>query len=146
LNYINVSERKDVEIPDNGKDAFMLPQVGISIPLYRNKYKAMVKEKQIQQESVLYAKEDAANKLLTELDQGYRDYLDADRRLPLYLGLVGVARQSLDILVAEYTSAGIDFEEILRMGRQLLKYELELETARADQNTSVAFINYLMAK
>ena len=146
LNYINVSERKDVEIPDNGKDALMLPLVGIRIPLYRNKYKAMVKEKQIHQESVQFAKEDTANKLLTELDKGYRDYLDADRRLPLYLNLVEIARQSLDIMVAEYTSAGIEFEEILRMGRQLLKYELELETARADQNTSVAFIDYLMAK
>ena len=106
----------------------------------------MVKEKQIQQESVLFAKEDATNKLSTELEKGYRDYLDADRRVPLYLDLVGLARQSLDILVAEYTSAGKDFEEILRMDRQLLKYELELETARADQNTSVAFINYLMGK
>lgn len=146
LNYINVKERSGLEIPDNGKDALVLPQMGVRIPMYRNKYKAMVKEKQIQQESVQFTKEHAANKLSTELEKGYRDYLDADRRVPLYLELVGLARQSLDILVSEYTSAGKDFEEILRMDRQLLKYELELETARADQNTSVAFINYLMGK
>jgi len=32
------------------------------------------------------------------------------------------------------------------MDRQLLRYELELEKARADQNTFVAFINYLTGK
>jgi len=32
------------------------------------------------------------------------------------------------------------------MDRKLLKYELELEKARADQNTTVAYINFLMGK
>ncbi|MCZ6900119.1 MAG: hypothetical protein O7F74_07760, partial [Bacteroidetes bacterium] len=63
-----------------------------------------------------------------------------------YQRLYGLAKQSLDILLAEYTSAGSDFEEILRMDRQVLKYALELEKARADQNTSVAYIQYLMGK
>lgn len=146
LNYINIKKRPGLDFSDNGMDAFILPQVGVRIPLYRNKYKAMVKEKQIQQESVQFARQDVTNKLHTDLDKGYRDYLDADRRLPLYLGLTDLARQSLDLLIVEYTSAGKDFEEILRMDRQLLKYELELERARTDQNTAVAYINYLMGK
>ena len=41
MNYVNISERTNIELPNNGKDAIMLPQVGIQIPLYRNKYKAM---------------------------------------------------------------------------------------------------------
>ncbi len=146
LNYINVQERSDVTIADNGKDAFILPQVGVRIPLYRKKYQAMIKEKEIKQQAIRYEKEDTSNKLATNLEEGYKDYLGANRRIVLYQRLYGLAKQSLDILLAEYTSAGSDFEEILRMGRQVLKYALELEKARADQNTSVAYIQYLMGK
>ncbi|MCZ6900575.1 MAG: TolC family protein [Bacteroidetes bacterium] len=146
LNYINVQERTDVTIADNGKDAFILPQVGVRIPLYRKKYQAMIKEKEIKQQAIRYEKEDTSNKLATNLEEGYKDYLGANRRIALYQRLHGLAKQSLDILMAEYTSAGSDFEEILRMGRQVLKYALELEKARADQNTSVAYIQYLMGK
>jgi len=146
LNYINVQERTDVTIADNGKDAFILPQVGVRIPLYRKKYQAMIKEKEIKQQAIRYEKEDTSNKLATNLEEGYKDYLGANRRIALYQRLYGLANQSLDILMAEYTSAGKDFEEILRMGRQVLKYALELEKARADQNTSVAYIQYLMGK
>ena len=64
----------------------------------------------------------------------------------LYHRLIAYATQSLDILVAQYTAAGVDFEEVLRMERQLLRYELELEKARADQNTYVAYINYITGK
>jgi len=146
LNYINVSERSGVSISDNGNDALVLPQIGVKIPLYRNKYRAMVKEKQIQQESIEFAKENASNALITELEKGFRDYLDAERRLFLYKGLSGLANQSLDILVAEYSSAGRDFEEVLEMDQQFLKYALELEKARGDQNTAIAYLNYLMGK
>ncbi len=146
LSYINVQERSGVDIPDNGKDALIFPQVGVRIPLYRNKYRAMVKEKQLLKTSTSDAKEDRTNRLTTQLEKTWRDYLDADRRIGLYLNLTNFANQSLDILVAQYTTAGTDFEEMLRMDRQLLRYELELEKARADQNTSVAFINYLTGK
>jgi len=144
--YINVGERPDVEIPDNGKDAFLLPQIGVRIPIYRSKYRSMIKERQIQQESVELARENKANELSADLERGYRDYLDAQRRISLYRDLTALSEQSLDLLIAEYTSANEDFEELIRMDRQVLKYELELEKARGDINTAVAFLDYLRGK
>ena len=52
----------------------------------------------------------------------------------------------MEILITGYSTAGKDFEELLRMERMILKYSLELEKARADQNTAVAYLNYLMGK
>lgn len=146
MNYINISERTGIELPDNGKDAIMLPQVGIKIPLYRNKYNAMINEASLQKEAVQFEKENTSNVLETYFEKGYRDYLDGVRRVKLYIQLLTFANQALNILVADYTSAGKDFEEVLRMEKKVLKYELELEKARADQNTAVAYINYLMGK
>ena len=146
FSYTNISERSGVDIPDNGKDALIFPQVGVRIPLYRKKYQSMVKEKELLKTSVNYKKEDKENELETALEASWRDYSDAVRRVGLYQRLIQYATQSLDILVAQYTTAGSQFEEVLRMERQLLRYELELEKARADQNTFVAYINYLTGK
>ena len=33
-----------MEVPGNGDDAFVFPQIGLSVPLYRSKYKAMIKQ------------------------------------------------------------------------------------------------------
>ncbi len=81
--------------------------------------------------------------MTTALEKAWRNYQDAVRRVRLNLKLASLANQSLNILVAEYTSAGKNFEEILRMERKVLRYDLELEKARADQNTSAAFVKYL---
>ena len=91
-------------------------------------------------------KDDRTNELRTLLEKTFRDYDDGVRRVALYEQLQRYARQALDILIAEYTSTATNFEEIIRMDRKLLKYELELEKARADQNTAYAYIEYLMDK
>ena len=146
MSYINISERSDMMLTDNGKDAIILPQIGVRIPLYRSKYKAMVKEAELRKEAVQFEKENTTNQFQTDFEKAYRDYLDAKRRMKLYRHLLMLSVQARDILIADYTSAGEDFEEVLRMERKILKYALELEKARADQNTEVAYINYLMGK
>jgi outer membrane protein, heavy metal efflux system len=146
MSYINVKKRDDVDIPDNGKDAFMLPQIGLSIPIFGKRYESMEKEKALLKESVRLQKENKENQLQTDLEVWYKDYRDAARRAVLYQKLTGIARQTLSLLVSEYSTNGSDFEELLRMDRQLLKYELELEKARADRNTTIAYINYLTGK
>lgn len=145
LNYTFVGDRVGYAGDDNGRDV-ILPTIGVKIPLYRKKYDALIKEKEIAKESVTLKKENLTNELKTNLANGFRDYDDAVRRVGLYIKLSKYARQALDILMAEYTSAETSFEEVIRMDRKLLKYELELEKARADQNTTVAYINYLMGK
>ena len=146
FSYTSISPRTDMDVPDNGKDALIFPQVGVRLPVNRGKYRSMIKEKELLKTSVNYKKEDKENELETVLEQTWRDYADARRRVELYNRLIAYATQSLDILVAQYTAAGADFEEVLRMERQLLRYELELEKARADQNTFVAYINYITGK
>ncbi len=145
LNYTFVGDRPGYTGDDNGRDV-ILPTIGVKIPLYRKKYDALIKEKEIAKQSVSLKKDNLTNELKTKLADGFRDYDDAVRRVELYIQLSKYARQALDILMAEYTSAETNFEEVIRMDRKLLKYELELEKARADQNSSVAYINYLMGK
>ena len=145
LNYTIVSKLDGYTGEGNGKDV-ILPTIGVKIPLYRKKYQSLVLEKQIARESAVLKKDDRTNELRTLLEKTFRDYDDGVRRVALYEQLQRYARQALDILIAEYTSTATNFEEIIRMDRKLLKYELELEKARADQNTAYAYIEYLMGK
>lgn len=144
LNYVIVGERTGVDIPDNGKDAFLLPQVGISLPIYRKKYTSRIKEKQVMREAVQFKKENKVNELNTILENRLKDYYNANRKLELFELLTDLSLQSLDILVIEYSSAGNDFDEVLQMERQLLKFQLEYIKAQADLNISIAYIKYLM--
>jgi outer membrane protein TolC len=129
-----------------GTDAFVFPKVGITIPLYRSKYRAMVNEVVYLQEAKEFEKIDKINFLETILEESWKDYLDSDRRIRLYINQQGLAKQSLKLLETEYATGNKDFEEILRMERKLLTYGLELEKARSDKQAAISFINYLMGR
>ena len=129
-----------------GTDALVFPKIGLTIPLYRNKYKAMVNEVMYRTEAKDFEISDKENLLESIFENAWTEYQDADRRIRLYDSQLGLARQSIKLLETEYSTGNKNFEEILRMERRLLKYELELEKGRADKQASIAFINYLTGK
>ncbi len=131
---------------ESGKDAIVFPMVGISVPLYRKKYTSMVKEATLMQESTESSKLNKINALESTFEKANTDYKDADRRISLYRGQSDKASKSLSILRTAYETEGKNFEEVLRMERQLLTYKLELEKARTDKDAAIAFMNYLMGR
>ena len=144
LSYTIVGENDMSTAVDNGNDAFVFPSVGISIPLYRKKYKAMVKEAEYLQEGEILRREDKKNDLTTIYENTSKDFNDGDRRIALNKKQSEIAKKVLDILITSYSTDAKDFEEVLRIERQLLKYELSYQRALADKNAAVAFIYYLL--
>ena len=129
-----------------GTDAFVFPTVGITIPLYRNKYKTMVQEVAYLESAKSKEQVNKANMLENLFEGGWKDYQDADRRIRLYKDQLELAYMSMDLLETEYTTSSTNFEEVLRMERKVLKYNLELEKAKADKQAAISFITYLMGK
>jgi cobalt-zinc-cadmium efflux system outer membrane protein len=129
-----------------GTDAFVFPTVGVTIPLYRNKYKAMVQEVIYLETAKSDEKANKSNVLETLFEGGWKDYLDGDRRIELYLSQLGLAQNSMTLLEIEYSTGNKNFEEILRMERKVLTYNLELEKAKADKQAAISFITYLMGR
>ncbi len=129
-----------------GTDAIMLPTVGITLPLYRNKYKSMLNEAVYMETAKQEEKINKQNVLETVFEQTWKDFSDAKRRAVLNENQAGLARKSLKLLETEYITNSKNFEELLRMERKLLIYELELEKARADKQAAISFISYLMGK
>jgi outer membrane protein TolC len=146
LGYNIVGKNNASSFSDNGKDVFMFPSVGIKIPLYRKKYKSLIKEAKYQQEGATSQIEDKKNTLNSIYETTYKDFSDGDRRITLNLKQTEIAKKVLDILITSYSTDAKDFEEVLRIERQLLKYELAYEKALTDKNAAIAFMNYLIGQ
>jgi outer membrane protein TolC len=142
VQYMNMSKRSG-EFPNNGKDMYLFPELGVMIPLYRKKYSAMVNEAKYKSEAATYQKIDMTNELISEMEMNYRDYSNAQRSVVLYARLFNLSKNAKELLLSSFSAAGTDFEEVLRMQKQELMYALTLEETRGMLNTSVAYINYL---
>lgn len=145
LEYAIISEGSSTA-NNAGQDAFVFPKVGLTIPLYRSKYKAKVQEVIYLQEAKIHERTDKENTLNVLFESIWKDYLDAERRHDLYQNQSELAQKSLSILESNYANSSIDFEEILRMERKLLLYALEYQKAVADKEAAKAFIYYLQGK
>lgn len=130
----------------SGKDAFVFPSVGISIPINRKKYNAMIQEVVHLSEAKDAEKEQQINKLENLLEKIWANYLDADRRIHLYIQQKALAQKSLNIIEMDYATSNKNFEELLRIEKLLLKFDLLQEKAISDKQSSIAFIEYLMSK
>lgn len=128
---------------DAGQDAFMFPKIGLTIPLYRKKYKAKVEEVIYLQRAKANEKEAQENTLTLLFEDVWKEYQDALRRTVLYREQEDLAEKSLSILESEYATNNLNFEEILRMDHKLLQYGLENQKAIADARAAIAFIHYL---
>lgn len=143
LGFINVAENPLSTAKDNGKNAFF-PSIGLSIPIYRNKYKAMLKETVLLREGAESEKKEKENKLNTLNKRVLKDYKNSDRRIALNAKQARIAKKVLDVLLTSYSTDAKDFEEVLRMERKLLIYQLAYQKALTDKNAATAFINYLL--
>jgi len=145
LDYVMVGERSDMSVTDNGKDVFM-PMVSVSIPLFRAKYKAAVKEAQLAQENYALQKQEVKNTLISEYESTWFRITQQYELLELYQQQITTTQQSLDLLFTTYGNSGKEFEEVLRMQQQLLKYQNLMAKALAEYKIAVQKINYLTSK
>jgi len=148
MDYLFIGESSNPALGPNesGRDAMMLPMVGITIPLYRKKYTSQVREAVFMQEAKQNQQIEKINVLETIFEKANTDFKDSKRRIDLHDQQLKLAGKALNILETEYATDSKNFEEILRMERQVLLHNLELEKSRSDLNASVAFITYLMGK
>lgn len=150
LDYIMVGEREDLASgasvpPDNGKDAIM-PMVTVSLPIFRGKYKATVKEAQLMQESYSLQKTELANSLNSNYEMAKFEVQQQIDLISLFGQQIKESEQVLNLLFTSYGNSGKEFEEVLRMQQQLLKYDKLKITAHSQYRIALAKLNYIIAK
>jgi outer membrane protein TolC len=145
LDYVIVGKRNDVSMPDNGKNVLM-PMVSASIPIFRKKYKAAEKEAQLMQEGYSFQKEETINSLTSNYESAWFQIQQQKELIDLYKEQILETGQTLNLLFSAYGNSGKEFEEVLRMQQQLLKYEKMMATAEVQYHVAIAKLNYITAK
>jgi outer membrane protein TolC len=84
LNYMIFSPPGNDAVSMGGNNMFM-PMVTMTIPIYRQKYRAREREARLSRESVLSSRENLANELSIQLSEVLRNLADAERRMDLYI-------------------------------------------------------------
>lgn len=129
----------------NGKDMIM-PMVKVTLPVYRKKYKAMQAEASLLKSATRQEFQAAANNLQAEYYEARQLFEDAGRRMKLYENQGQLTQKSLDIMIKTFSVSVAGLTEVLQLRQQMLGYEFRQVEAVADYNTSVAWLNKLMAK
>lgn len=151
VDYILIGEREDLpagspNIPvDNGKDAIM-PMVSVTLPIFRGKYRASVREAQLMQERYAFQKNEVANRLTASFQSAVYELNRQQDLVELLDRQILESQQALNLLFTAYGNSGKDFEEVLRMQQQLLQFNKLKITALTQHRLAAAQLEYITAK
>ncbi|MEZ4780132.1 MAG: TolC family protein [Flavobacteriaceae bacterium] len=142
LDYINVSERPNMDFSDNGKDIVM-PMVSVSIPIFNKKYKSITKQNELEQQEITAQKQERLNTLETLLSKAINECISARISYATQTKNLKQAKDAEGILIKSYETGTIDFNDVLDIQELQLKFQMnQIESIRTYYVQST-IINYL---
>ncbi len=145
VEYMIMEPGSAMSASDHRKGVFM-PMASVTLPIFRAKYKAAVKEAQLLQESYSFQKEDLINSLKSSYEMSWFEIRQQQELITLFDEQVIESEQTLRLLFSAYGNSGKDFEEVLRMQQELLKYKKMKASAMANYHTALAQLEYITSK
>lgn len=143
LDYIAVSERPNLNFSDNGKDIVM-PMVSVSIPIFNNKYKSKTKQNELLQKEINFQKQNKLNRLETLLDKAVKKSNSARISYNTQAKNLKQAKNAETILVKNYETGTIDFNDVLDIQELQLKFQINQIESIKTYYLKRTIINYLI--
>ncbi|WJJ96275.1 TolC family protein [Algibacter luteus] len=143
LDYINVSERPDMNFSDNGKDIVM-PMVSVSIPIFNKKYKSQTKQNELEQQEITAQKQERLNTLETLLSKTINERISARISYETQTKNLKQAKDAEDILIKSYETGTIDFNDVLDIQELQLKFQMNQIESIKGYYVQSTIINYLI--
>lgn len=145
LDYLPVTARDNLDFSDNGKDVLM-PMVSVSIPIFNNRYKSISKQNDLRQQEIETQKQQRLNvlesafaKAISQRNQARITYNTQNKNLKQ-------ARNAEEILIKNYETGTIDFNDVLDIQELQLKFQINQISAISTYYMQSAVINYLITK
>lgn len=138
LDYIFTGQAMNRDTPGSGDDPVML-NFGITLPLWRDKYDAGVREAIARRLATAHDRADETNRLGAAIERALFEHTDAHRRVRLYeQTLIPKAEESLRASLAGFRAGDTSFLDLLDTERSLLEFAVASERARADRGKALA--------
>ncbi|MGE3556340.1 MAG: TolC family protein [Candidatus Obscuribacterales bacterium] len=146
VNYINTGPARTPGVPGSGMDSVQA-RVALTLPIWRDLYRAQIKEAQQRASRVQNEREDLKNRLEAQLEEALFQLKEGDRRIILYRDtLLPELNLLLETTQRGYEVGKEDVLTLVDVERQLLDIQLILERAYTDRAQAVAEIDWLVGK
>ncbi|MDQ7013049.1 MAG: TolC family protein [Planctomycetota bacterium] len=144
VDYIVTNDAAGASFPESGDDPILL-RFGLSLPVWREKYDAGVRESIARRLAIAGDRHAEANRIAAGIHRAWFEHTDADRRVKLYeLTLIPKAEESLRASLAGFRAGDTSFLDLLDTERTLLEFSIAAERARADRGKALARLNTLV--
>ena len=144
LEYIATDDASNSAIAESGDDPVMLT-FGISLPIWREKYDAGVRESIAKRLSVSRNHDAQGNTIDARIYKAWFEHTDADRRVMLYEdSLLPKAQELLSASLGGIRAGSLDYLDMLDTQQTLLELSISAQRARADRGKALATINRLV--
>lgn len=107
------------------RDEFM-PMLSISLPIFRNKYKARIAEAELLSEAYEFEKKWSVQKLSTERIRLRNEILQLELEKEVFEAQIKKAERARELMLNYYSTSGQDFQELLRIQQEELGYKQQL--------------------
>ncbi len=144
VDYVETGRSRFPGVVGTGRDPVMVTGAA-SLPLWRGKNRAGVREAQARRESVKLKREETENRLLAEIRLALYKLRDAERKIGLFGGtLLPLAQNSLEVAEQAYRAGRSDFMQLIEAQRMLLDVRLSYQRAVADREQRLAEVEMLI--
>lgn len=146
LDYIAIGDAIDPTMEDSGKDPWII-NVSINLPIWFGKNSSQRNQAAANLEMAKNSLMSVEKRLITYAERVLFEFQDAERKIDLYqLGLIPKAEQLLNTTYTSYQTGEIDFLNVIDAQRQLLNFQLELESALVVRAKKIAELEMLIGE
>lgn len=144
VDYSIISKRTDANPEMNGQDAIM-PMLTVTLPIFRNKYKAAKKEAEWMQVQVEAQQQAKKNNLQSSYEMTLYELHQADKLMDLYENQLERIDQATKLYVSGFANNRANFEEILTMNQQKILIQTQQLEALKNGFIAQAQLEYLLS-
>ncbi|MCB0517342.1 MAG: TolC family protein [Lewinellaceae bacterium] len=146
LQYMPLAKRANSDIPPNTGRDMVMPMFSVTVPIWKKKYNAAVEERRLMQAMYADMKQDMQNDLAAMYEMTFYELEKMAQMVELLNLQMVKTQQAIDLLMAAYSNAGQDFEEVLRLQQQLFRYRTEKVSAQTEYQLMLVKLDYLTGK
>ena len=103
-----------------------MPRVSVKIPLRKQKYAAKEREEALKIAILEVKKDDLVSRFMAMIDKAFTDHEIAQLRIDLYEKQMTITQSAINILEANYSAKGNNFDELLQLEKELIDYDLKI--------------------
>jgi cobalt-zinc-cadmium efflux system outer membrane protein len=140
--YMVMPETQEGSTPSD-----VMVMVGVSIPLWRGKYKSAANEASFAHQSAVSRRKQLESNIQVELRKALFDLHDADRRIKLLKeSLIPKAQQAFEVAQQEFMGGTTPFITLIDAQRTLFELSLDLAQSEVDRETAFGEIGCCVGK